>query len=298
MDPSKQSATSQTAYKWGFASKRTKAENDALQVTRAEVGAATYGVGNADGPSTTSGDDRSKRVKGPTLPSQTDHILAREAAEEQAAAEREYRRKRDKAEARERIEDTVGPREVGRERMLEKKRERRESDRAFRERGDEGLEMDEGTLMGGGDSFKAQWVFPHMITRILRSSGRPRKRTIFRETELPGGMQRVRNGMLHAETEYPRHKSEPRLCGKGTRRRWICSCRWPSRSTANSLTDEIHPFAIPRDIIRAETKLDRGFYFSCDLIKRGKRTTIDDGRSMDGSKLISKRVAKASKSLD
>jgi hypothetical protein len=45
------------------------------------------------------------------------------------------------------------------EQMLEKKRERRESDRAFRERGDKGLEIDEGTLMGGGDSFRAQWVF-------------------------------------------------------------------------------------------------------------------------------------------
>jgi len=166
VDPSKQSATSQTAYKWAFASNRTKAENDALHVTRAEVGAATYG---ADGPSTTSGDDRSKRVQGPTLPSRADHILAREAAEEEAAAERVYQRKRDKAEARERIEDMVGPREVGRERMLEKKRERREGDRAFREKGDEGLEADEGTLMGGGDSFKAQCVFP-IITHILRSS--------------------------------------------------------------------------------------------------------------------------------
>ena len=171
MDPSKQSATSQTAYKWAFASKRTKAENDALQNTRTEVGAATYGVGNAVGTSTTSGDDRSKRVQGPTLPSRADHILAREAAEEHAAAERGYQRKRDKAEARERIEDMVGPREVGRERMLEKKRERREGDRAFRDRGDEGLEVDEGTLMGGGNSFKAQWVF-RIITHILRLSTR------------------------------------------------------------------------------------------------------------------------------
>ena len=54
-------------------------------------------------------------MQGPTLPSQADHILAREAVEEQAAAEWEYQRKRDKAEARERIEDMVGPREVGRE---------------------------------------------------------------------------------------------------------------------------------------------------------------------------------------
>ena len=42
--------------------------------------------------------------------------------------------------------------------MLEKKKARREADRSFRERGDEGLELDEDTLMGGGDSFKAQCV--------------------------------------------------------------------------------------------------------------------------------------------
>lgn len=158
MDPSKQTAPSQTAYKWAFASKRTKADDDARQAARAEVGAATYGVDK--GPSTTSGDGRVKRVQGPTLPPQADRILAREAAEENASAEREYQRKRDRAEARERVEDMVGPREVGRERMLEKKREQREGDRAFREKGDEGLDVDEKTLMGGGDSFKAQWVLP------------------------------------------------------------------------------------------------------------------------------------------
>ena len=53
----------------------------------------------------------------------------------------------------------VGPKPVGREGMLEKKAVRRESDRAFREKGDEGLEVDEGTLMGGGDNFQAMWVF-------------------------------------------------------------------------------------------------------------------------------------------
>ena len=157
VDPSKQSATSQTAYKWAFASKRTKADEDALQAARTQVGAATYGVDNRP-PTTTSGDGSVRRVQGPTLPPQADRILAREDAEERVAAERGYQRKRDKAEARERIEDAVGPREVGRERMLEKKRERREGDRAFRERGDEGLDVDEGTLMGGGDSFKTQWV--------------------------------------------------------------------------------------------------------------------------------------------
>jgi len=158
VDPSKQTATSQTAYKWSFTSKRTKADNDALHAARAEVGAATYGVIN--GPSTTTGNGSIKRVQGPMLPPQADRILAHEAAEEKAAAEREYQRKRDRAEARERVEDAVGPREVGRERMLEKRRERREGDRAFREKGDEGLDVDEKTLMGGGDSFKAQWVPP------------------------------------------------------------------------------------------------------------------------------------------
>jgi len=49
----------------------------------------------------------------------------------------------------------VGPKEVGREGMLEKKRARREGDRAFREKGDDGfVEADEKTLLGGGDSFR------------------------------------------------------------------------------------------------------------------------------------------------
>lgn len=158
IDPSKQSATSQTAYKWSFASKRSRAEDEALHAARAEVGAATYRVGGE--PSSRSGGGGNKRVQGPSLPPQADRLLAREAAEERATAERDYQRKRDRAEARDRIEDMVGPREVGRERVLEKKRERREGDRAFRERGDEGLEVDEGTLLGGGSSFKAEWVFP------------------------------------------------------------------------------------------------------------------------------------------
>ncbi|KAH9004293.1 hypothetical protein EDB86DRAFT_2797636 [Lactarius hatsudake] len=154
IDPSKQSATSQTAYKWSFASKRTRAEDEALQAARVEVGAATYRAGGE--PSSRTGDGSNKRVQGPSLPPQADRVLAREAAEELGAAERNYQRKRDKAEARDRVEDMVGPREVGRERMLEKKRERREGDRAFREKGDEGLEIDEGTLLGGGNSFKAE----------------------------------------------------------------------------------------------------------------------------------------------
>jgi hypothetical protein len=82
--------------------------------------------------------------------------MAREETEDLEREERAYKRKRDKMEAKERVEDMVGPKEVGREGMLEKKRAKREADRNFREKGDEGLEADEGTLMGGGDSFQAQ----------------------------------------------------------------------------------------------------------------------------------------------
>ena len=84
------------------------------------------------------------------MPTPSDLILARETATETAMADRALERKRDRRDARDREEEMVGPRAVGRERMLEKKAERRASDRAFRERGDEGLEVDEATLMGGG----------------------------------------------------------------------------------------------------------------------------------------------------
>jgi len=90
------------------------------------------------------------------MPPGFDPTLAREQAAEHRDEERTYKRKRDKIETKERIEEMVGPRPVGREGMLEKKKLKRENDRNFREKGDEGLEIDESTLMGGGDGFKAQ----------------------------------------------------------------------------------------------------------------------------------------------
>lgn len=156
IDPSSIAATTQTAYKWSFASKKSRADDDALRAAREEVGVATYGRDPYRGSSSGGG-----RVQGPTLPSASDLVLARELASETQEEERRYKRKRDKLEAKERVEDMVGPREVGREGMLEKKRAKREGDRAFRERGDDGLEMDESTLLGGGDSFKAQYAFLH-----------------------------------------------------------------------------------------------------------------------------------------
>ncbi|KAF8899363.1 hypothetical protein BD779DRAFT_1488411 [Infundibulicybe gibba] len=147
VDPSTVSAKTQTAYKWSFADKSSRVDADALEAARAQVGAATYGRDTA--PSRGGG-----KVQGPSMPSASDLALAREMTSENYQTERSYKRKREKAEDRERIEDLVGPREVGREGMLEKKRMKRDGDRAFREKGDDGFEADESTLLGTGSSFK------------------------------------------------------------------------------------------------------------------------------------------------
>jgi len=162
-------ATINTAYKWSFASNKTRADDDALRNAREEVGAATYGQEplssavshGAPGPSSRP----AGRVQGPAMPPGFDLTLAREQAAEYRDEERTHKRKRDKMETKERIEEMVGPKPVGREGMLEKKRVKRENDRDFREKGDEGLELDESTLMGGGDSFKAQIARRDMAKR-------------------------------------------------------------------------------------------------------------------------------------
>ena len=176
IDPSTYSATSQTGYKWGFAANTTRVDVAALQATREEVGAATYGRASQ---SQSGSGESGKRVHGPALPSASDLVLAREVAGESEARERGLKRRRERAEAKERVEDMVGPKEVGREGMMEKKRARREGDKAFREKGDDGMvETDEATLLGGGDSFKercalcpvgcdtvADWLLQNCATR-------------------------------------------------------------------------------------------------------------------------------------
>jgi hypothetical protein len=153
-------AQSNTAYKWSFASKTSKNDRAALQAARDEIHSANYGPSaSRDLASSSSSAPRRAVIgptMGPTLPSASDLTLAREAAAEQEAVDRKNARKRQRAEERERIEDAVGPKPVGREGQLEAKRARREGDKAFRERGDDGfVEADEGTLMGGGDDFRA-----------------------------------------------------------------------------------------------------------------------------------------------
>ena len=169
-------ATTNTAYKWSFASKKTRADDDALRNAREEVGAATYGQdpipsvvsrGEEEGPSSRPG---GRTIQGPAMPPGFDLTLAREQAAEHRDEERTYKRKRDKMETKERIEEMVGPKPVGREGVLEKKKLKRENDRDFREKGDEGLEIDEKTLMGGDDSFKAQYERNHAFNSRLSIS--------------------------------------------------------------------------------------------------------------------------------
>lgn len=165
LDPSTISADSLTGYKWSFASNRSRVDNDALRAAREQVGAATYGRDGASS-SMASAPPGAGRVQGPTLPSSSDLVFAREIARETEQEDRSLKRKRDRAEAKERVEDMVGPREVGREGALEKKRAKREADRSFRDRGDDGFEADESVLLGGGDSFKDQWV-PHLNSKHI-----------------------------------------------------------------------------------------------------------------------------------
>jgi len=134
-----------TRHRWNFASKTSKKDSDAIRAVREEVEASKVG-----GSSTSS-----KRVLGPTLPSRADRVLAEEEVEERRAAEIHRKRKRERAEDKDRVEDMVGPKEIGKAGLLEKKRVKRENDKAFREKGDDGfVEADDRTLMGGGDSFK------------------------------------------------------------------------------------------------------------------------------------------------
>ena len=136
-----------TGYKWNFASKTSQADSDAIRAVREEVQSSRLG--------SVSSSSNSKRVLGPTLPSRADRVLAEEEAEERRAAELQRKRKRERAEDKDRLEDMVGPKEIGKAGMLEKKRAKRENDRAFKERGDDGfVEADDKTLMGGGDSFR------------------------------------------------------------------------------------------------------------------------------------------------
>ena len=106
-------------------------------------------------------DANNRAPRGPTLPTSGDLTLAQESAESARLAELSAQRKRSRVEERERIDDMVGPKPIGREGQLEKKRARRENDRAARDQKDDAIgDWDESVLMGSGDgdSFQAKFV--------------------------------------------------------------------------------------------------------------------------------------------
>ncbi|KAB5592774.1 hypothetical protein CTheo_3758 [Ceratobasidium theobromae] len=154
-------AASQTSYRWSFAT-NSKVSAAELKAAREAVSQATY---DRDAPPTADTAPKrtqgpplpSGRTHGPALPSASDRTLEREAAAEAAQRDRRAANKR----TRERLEDEdggIGPKAVGREGMMEKKRARREEDRAMSNRKEDGgLEMSEDVLMGSGssDSFQA-----------------------------------------------------------------------------------------------------------------------------------------------
>ena len=174
-------------------------------------------------------------MHGPTLPSASDLVLARETTAEVRDADRKNERKRARVEALERVEDVVGPKEVGREGMLEKKRARREADRAMRDKGDDGFEADERTLLGGGDSFKEQCVpfSPPLVVIAVHTWP-----MLFALSGWLDETQRVGDSRRSAVRGEKRRcllqESGQMRCARRTRPPWICSNNWLSRDLADS----------------------------------------------------------------
>ncbi|ORX37853.1 hypothetical protein BD324DRAFT_402906 [Kockovaella imperatae] len=143
-----------TAYKWSFASESTGQLNGhAAGDMRREYhdlnnndsdpsDPSLYGPSRPDSLSATS-----SRPLGPTLPTGADRQLAKEA-------ESEYRKSEYKAKMKQGYEraDEMVPKSIGKEGKMAEKRATNAVNREFREKEVGGLEVDEGTLMGGGDS--------------------------------------------------------------------------------------------------------------------------------------------------
>lgn len=147
---SQQTALASTSYKWAFASSDRVSEKD-IQGARNAVRDATNGSLPSSG----------RPIQGPTLPdsltagpSTSDKQWEREMLEEKRHRDQKASRKRARVEENDRIEDAIGPREVGRERLQENKKARRENDRSFRDKDNE-PDVDVDALMAG-DSFQAR----------------------------------------------------------------------------------------------------------------------------------------------
>ncbi|ORY34900.1 hypothetical protein BCR39DRAFT_515474 [Naematelia encephala] len=138
IDPS-----SNTAYKWGFAS------SAGSQRHRSPSEDSQEPIGPTLSPPRHASSSR-KRPLGPSLPSASDRQLAIEADVDARKAAR-------KAELKDRYQkaDEAVPRERGKEGKMDEKRATNASNKEMREKDVVGLEVDEGTLMGETDGFAA-----------------------------------------------------------------------------------------------------------------------------------------------
>lgn len=184
-----------TNYKWGFASKlaldrdedgetgRMSKDAKALEKVREDVDAATAGESSAvvkgkkaigpmlppglSRPDSDSDDDdigptpRPSSHKRPSAPNESDRQYAHEQSLSQQHLSRATRAPRDNSAL-----EAEGSRSVGRERMQENKRAKRDANKSFSQRKDEddGAEVGEDVLMGsaGNADFKAKWVAPFL----------------------------------------------------------------------------------------------------------------------------------------
>jgi len=155
-------SSSNTAYRWSFAGRESKNEKAALRAARdsvieATTGRKSYSRFTEDDSPEPERTTRRSRVAGPALPSASDWTVQMEEVKEAEDRDRKHKRKRERQEDRDRIEDMVGPKETGREGILEKKRARREEDRKVKaEKEDAGVELRDDDLYGGADSFQAR----------------------------------------------------------------------------------------------------------------------------------------------
>jgi hypothetical protein len=209
--------TTQTSYKWAFT-------ND--MPSNSMKGSSVLDSG--EGPTSKRFSIRtSGRIVGPVLPSESDRQLAKEREAELAVLTRQSERRRDRQEQRGRIEDQVGPKESGREGMLEKKRAQRESNNAARDaKDDAGLEVNDTDLMGEGDSFRAMSVTNFLslpcILRVLQDCKTRCKPEEVRRTEATRTRsQNVRNYRETIDNEGKGENNHGHVQSDGQREIWV-----------------------------------------------------------------------------
>jgi len=171
----------QTSYQWSFAKNKSKIDPNALKSIRDDVQAETNGRAQLSNENDASR-ARSK-VQGPSLPSASDMQYVREVADDLKTRSMQASRRHDRTEQRERVDELVGPKESGREGMLEKKRVARESDKSYRDAKDDGaLEFNDNDLLGGSDSFKAAILRRDANKRKFEEKKRQEKDSKYVET--------------------------------------------------------------------------------------------------------------------